>query len=434
MHIRYVVCILLTFSIDRVLLYPMADPSELDVLIINAKVIDGTGAPWFHGTVGIANGTIAYLQPSFPEQILPPSKLVVDATGKYLSPGFFDSHTHDDVGILDNGPAVAKILQGVTTVVIGNCGFSTYPSGDLQRVRDHLESLLGEVSTDRMYKNFAEMQQSFEIKGHMPNVASLVGHGPLRLAVMEFANREANETEVDEMRLILGQQLAQGAAGLSLGLMYLPSNYASKSELIELAKVVAKYGGVLTAHVRTYEGGLVESVEEFVDILRESGARGLLSHLQTAGKPYWGTRMSRALEVLENAREEEGVDVAVDMYPYLAGSSTILQIFPPSAMQQGFEEFLKKIENASYVDSLRELMENGQEPGWESKVKLIGYENITIGGVEEESLKGFEGKSVVVGANEAGLVEFDFVLMLVVKDNGRTNVIMHQVSCLSFHI
>lgn len=414
--------------------YPTASqPTMLDLLITNAKIIDGTGAPWFLGSVGVSNGTVVHLQPSssFTEELhspVPFSKKILSADGKYLTPGFFDSHTHDDVGILDNGPAIAKILQGVTTVVIGNCGFSTYPSGSLPRVREHLESLLAEVSPSRLYDDFSEMHGNFSDQGHLPNVVSLVGHGPLRLSVMEFANREANETEVEEMGKILDEQLAQGAAGLSLGLMYLPSNYAAKSELIALGKIVAKYGRLLSAHIRTYEGGLVESVEEFVDILRQSRARGLLSHLQTAGKPYWGTRMTRALEVLESAREDEGIDIAVDMYPYLAGSSTILQILPPSAMQQGFDEFLKNIENVSYVDSLKTLTESGQEPGWESKVRLIGYENITIGGVEEESLKRFEGKAISVAALEAGMEEFDLVLKLVVGDMGRTNVIMFQQS------
>ncbi|CAL8123727.1 unnamed protein product [Orchesella dallaii] len=400
---------------------------ELDFLITNAKIIDGTGSPWFLGSVGVLNGTIAFIQPNSSSITPIPSKLVISADGSYLTPGFFDSHTHDDIGILENGPAIAKILQGVTTIVTGNCGFSTYPFGSLERVKEHLESLLGEVDDRNMYDSFGAMQTSFITQGHMPNVVSLVGHGPLRLSVMEFANREANETEIETMCEILEEQLVQGAAGISLGLMYSPSNYASHAEMVALGKVVSKYGRLLAAHIRTYEGGLVESVEEFVGVLRESGARGLLSHLQTAGKPYWGTRMTRALEVLEIAREE-GIDVAVDMYPYLAGSSTILQILPPSAMQEGFDEFLLKIENPTYVNSLRELTENGQEPGWESKVKLIGWENITVGSVDEPNLKRFEGMNVTAAAREIGLQEFDFVLLLVVEDLGRTNVIMFQQS------
>ncbi|ODN04545.1 D-aminoacylase [Orchesella cincta] len=363
-------------------------------------MFDGAGSPWFLGSVGVLNGSIAVIQPNGSSTTPIPSKLVISANGDYLTPGFFDSHTHDDIGILENGPAIAKILQGVTTIVTGNCGFSTYPYGSLERVKEHLESLLGEVDSR---------------------------HGPLRLSVMEFANREANETEIQKMCEILEEQLVQGAAGLSLGLMYSPSNYASQSELVALGKIVAKYGRLLAAHIRTYEGGLVESVEEFVRVLRESGARGLLSHLQTAGKPYWGTRMTRALEVLEIAREE-GIDIAVDMYPYLAGSSTILQLLPPSSMQEGFDEFLRKIQNASYVESLRELTESGQEPGWESKVGLIGWENITVGSVDEPNFKRFEGMNVTAAARSIGLPEFDFFLLLVVEDLGRTNVIMFQQS------
>jgi len=215
---------------------------------------------------------------------------------------------------------------------------------------------------------------------------------------------------------------------MSLGLVYPPSAYAGIHELVTLAKVVVKYDRLLSAHVRGYEGNLLSSITEFLEILRESKARGLLSHLQAAGRPYWEILIPKAIDMIESARSEQGIDIAVDMYPYLAGSSTILQLLPPSAMAGGFSELLRKLEDPDYREELRELTEGGREPGWESKIALIGWENVVISSVVDESLKPFEGMNMTAAAQVLEMKEFDFLLFVVVTDEGTTNIIMFQQS------
>lgn len=403
-----------------------------DTIILNARIIDGTGAPWYRSSLGIKGETIAKIGP-FSDEDISLALNVLDAGDNYLTPGFIDSHTHDDSAILSAPEQGSKTRQGVTTIVTGNCGFSTYPNGDNDEVRSHLRTLLGNVPSEHFFDNFTSFKNNLTINKVGLNIASLVGHGPLRISVMGYEQREATPKEVEIMAQLLEVQLQQGAIGMSLGLVYPPSAYAGIDELVTLAKVVAKYDRLLSAHVRGYEGNLLTSIAEFLQILKESKARGLLSHLQAAGKPYWEILIPIAIQMIESARYEQGIDIAVDMYPYLAGSSTILQLLPPSAMAGGFYELLRKIEDPDYRQQLRELTEGGSEPGWESKIALIGWENVVISSVLDESLKQFEGMNMTAAAVKSNMTEFDFLLFVVVTDQGTTNIIMFQQSEVDLH-
>ncbi|MBV9642925.1 MAG: D-aminoacylase [Verrucomicrobia bacterium] len=395
---------------------------KLDIIFRNARVVDGTGAPWFRADVGVFGDRIAAVGKINEATALEE----IDAKGSYLSAGFIDSHTHDDVALLDDPHHAAKLLQGVTTVVVGNCSFSNYPSAGEEETLQHLASLLGEVKPKQMFHDFSSYRSRLNAAGIALNVVSLVGHGPLRLAVMGFARREATRCEIDQMGRLLGQQLQQGAHGLSFGLAYPPSAYAGRRELVRLAEVVNQHDRLLAAHIRSYGGELLESIQEFLDILQASGAKGLLSHLQVAGKPYWGM-MPRALELIDQARNE-GVDVSVDMYPYPAGSSTILQLLPPSVQEGGIAALLRRLAIGTERERIRQLTESGAETGWESKIALIGWDKVRIGSASHPELKRFEGKTFSEAANLSGLSPFEFTLHAIRLDAGKTNIIMFQLS------
>ena len=186
---------------------------------------------------------------------------------------------------------------------------------------------------------------------------SLVGHAALRLAVMGYERRPATAAERATMQAMLAQQLADGAAGLSLGLVYPPSAYADEAELVALAETVQARGKMLAAHIRSYEAGLLASIDEFLAVLRAAGVAGLLSHLQSAGRPNWGN-VPEAIERLEAARRE-GVDISFDMYPYPAGSSYVLQLLPPEALEGGLEALLAQLRDPARREALRALVEEG---------------------------------------------------------------------------
>jgi N-acyl-D-amino-acid deacylase len=402
----------------------------------NVRLIDGTGSPAYPADVVVENGRVARIGPVRNSEHETRNSEHVSAEGAYLAPGFIDSHTHDDLAVLHQADHPAKLRQGVTTVVVGNCSFSNYPTAGNDDLKQHLGSLLGDVESDDLFPDFTSYKNRLQKTGIGLNVVSLVGHGSLRLAVMGFEQREPTETELENMCHLLEKQLRQGAHGLSLGLVYPPSAFADPSELVRLAKVVRQYNRLVAAHIRSYEGGLLTSIAEFLDVLRESEAKGLLSHLQVAGKPYWGT-MPAALKLLDEARQQ-GTDINVDMYPYLAGSSTILQLLPPSAQEGGFGALLARLDDPAQYAAIQKLTELGPQPhspsrshsqsSWESKVALIGWDNVRIGSAVHPEIKQYEGRTIGEAARLSGLTPFEFTIHAIRMDQGRTNIIMFQLS------
>ena len=395
-----------------------------EILIRNARIVDGTGAPWFRSDIRIAAGRIA----SVGTGLAAAGATVIDARDRYLAPGFIDAHCHDDLITLRDPQRLEKIVQGVTTVVVGNCSFSLYPapSGSRGPLAEHFGALLGKTEDREIFSDFSAYRTALEDKGAALNVVSLVGHAALRLAVMGYEERPATPAERQDMQALLARQLEQGAAGLSLGLVYPPSAYADEAELVALAETVRDHGKLLTAHIRSYEGGLLTSTDEFLSIVRASGSAGLLSHLQSAGRPNWGN-IPKAIDKIENARAE-GLDVWFDMYPYPAGSTYLLQLLPPSALAGGHAALVERLSEPTSREALRRWVEEGSDdPHLQSKVSLIGWENVRLSAIGVPALKHLEGRSIAEAAKAEAVSAFDLMVRLVVEDGGQTGIVLFQL-------
>lgn len=404
-----------------------------ELLIRGARIIDGTGAPWFAGDARIGDdGSIAAIGPSLRAES---GANTLDADGRYLAPGFIDAHCHDDLICLREPERVEKAAQGVTTLVVGNCSFSLYPAAphSAELLRQHFSGLLGETGAGEVFDSFAAYRDELHRRGMALNLVSLVGHAALRLAVMGYERRPATAEERATMQAILAQQLVDGAAGLSLGLVYPPSAYADEAELIALAETVKSHGKILAAHIRSYEAGLLASTDEFLGLLRASKAPGLLSHLQSAGRPNWGN-VPRVIAQLEAARRD-GVDVSFDMYPYPAGSSYVLQLLPPEAQEGGLDALLAQLRDPQGRESLRRAVEEGSpDPhAAQSKVVLIGWDNVRVSGTSNPDLKRFEGKSMVAAAAEERITPFDLMVRFIQEDAGQTAIVMFQLDEQDLH-
>jgi N-acyl-D-amino-acid deacylase len=396
-----------------------------DLLIRGARIIDGTGAPWFAGDVRLRAGRIAAVGTALEAD----GATILDAEERYLAPGFIDAHCHDDLVCLREPERVEKAAQGVTTLVVGNCSFSLYPStpDSAALLRQHFSGLLGETTDEEVFDSFVSYRAALHQRGTALNLVSLVGHAALRLAVMGYERRPATAAERATMQSMLARQLADGAAGLSLGLVYPPSAFADEAELVALAETAKAHGKVVAAHIRSYEAGLGASTEEFLGILQASGAAGLLSHLQSAGRPNWGN-VPTTIDKLEAARRG-GVDVSFDMYPYLAGSSYVLQLLPPGAQEGGVPALLAQLRDPVGREALRKAVEEGGEDptGAQSKIALIGWANVRISGTGSPGLKRFEGKSMDVAAVEAGITPFELMVRCIEEDAGQTAIVMFQL-------
>ena len=276
-----------------------------DLIIKNATVIDGTGKENFAADVAIINGKIAKVAAG-----LTGSKDVIDAAGLVLTPGFIDSHSHSDLSLLKNPVQTMGVEQGITFAVTGHCGGTLAPSS----------------SPD----GCATVQELFDRTVNVPmdhNIAVLVGHGTIRKKVIGTENRPVTDEELKQMEALLEESLQAGAIGMSLGLTYVPGSYSDIRELTALAKVVARHGGVVTAHIRNEGDTLIESVEEFLTVLKNSGCPGVISHLKAADKENWG-KVKQCLAMVD-AAEAEGVQVYADAYPYCASATSLLARFVP---------------------------------------------------------------------------------------------------------
>ena len=287
---------------------------KADTLIRNALTLDGAGVPPEMLDVAISGDRIVEVGPSLRYE----AKTVVKADGLSLAPGFIDVHTHDDTSVICAPAMLPKLSQGVTTVIVGNCGISAAPVQLRAEPPDPM-NLLGDASVFR-YPSFKDYVVAIDAAHPAVNVASLVGHTALRNNHMERLDRVATRTEIAAMRAQLQASLDAGALGLSTGLAYLSAISASTEEVLELARPLAAAGAVYTTHMRSETEAILSAMEEAFTIGHQACVPVIISHLKCAGLANWG-RSGEVLEALEAVRESQRV--GCDCYPYAAGSSTL---------------------------------------------------------------------------------------------------------------
>lgn len=298
-----------------------------DLLIANATLVDGTGAPGRRASVAVRDDTIAAVGD------LPPDGAgrVVNGSGLVLAPGFIDMHAHSDRTLLVDPSAESKVRQGVTTEVVGNCGMSPTPC--VGPVAEEERARFARWGLDVTWRTMGEYLDTLADRGVGINVVALVGHGAVRKAAMGYAMRAPDPAELTAIRRFVAEAMAGGAFGMSFGGIYPPSNYAATEELIEAAKEVAAAGGIYACHMRNERERLLEAVEESIRIGRESGASVQISHHKASSPKVWGL-VRESLKRIETANAE-GVPVTVDQYPYRASSTNLNAMMPSWAHEGG---------------------------------------------------------------------------------------------------
>lgn len=285
-----------------------------DLMIRNAMVLDGSGAAATRADISVADGKVVAVGPSLDCSAIN----IVEAHGLTLAPGFIDVHTHDDLAVLASPAMLPKISQGVTTVIVGNCGISAAPVRLRGQLPDPM-NLLGTPDQFR-YPTFAAYRRAINEAQPAVNVAALVGHTAIRSNHMDCLNREATLNEIAAMRAQLEEALDAGALGLSTGLAYLSANAAGTHEVMELAAPLAAFGAIYATHMRTEADGILDAMREAFEIGLGSKSPVVISHLKCAGVANWG-RSDEVLAALDVARLSQ--QAGCDCYPYAAGSSTL---------------------------------------------------------------------------------------------------------------
>ncbi len=370
-----------------------------DILIKNARIVDGTGSPSFEGSIGIKGEKISAVGDLYESQ----AETIIDAKGLAVSPGFIDIHAHSEFTLLADPRGEGKVMQGVTTEVSGNCGLSAGPLyGEyFERRKGDLKELGLELS----WHDLDTYLEILETAGTSLNFATLIGHGNLRGSVVGYGNRKPTHEEMEKMKSLLRDSMKAGGFGLSSGLIYPPGVYSETEELIELAKVVKEFGGFYASHMRSEGEKLLEAISEAIRIGEESGIPVQISHLKTGGERNWH-KLEGAFELIEAARER-GIDVTADRYPYTASSTDLDAILPSWAYEGGVEAELKRLSDPDTRDRLKNdiLTQHPKDDYWET---------VMVAAVDTEKNRGFEGKTMAEVAREMGKEPcealFDFLL------------------------
>jgi N-acyl-D-amino-acid deacylase len=288
-----------------------------DLVIRNVRIIDGTGAPAADGDVAVEGGRITEVGAVTTAGA---GTTELDANGRTLSPGFVDTHTHDDGALLAHPGLEFKVAQGCTSLVVGNCGFSAVPHTPGQTSSD---GLLGSLGGD--WTGVEGYRQAVHARRPAANAITLIGHNTMRQAVLGNDKRDPTDAELATMRGYVEQAMDEGACGFSTGLIYVPGRWSKTDEVIALATPAGAAGGIYATHMRNEADRLLQAVEEAIGIGERSGCKVHISHHKAAGQPNWGM-VNDSLALVDRANAE-GADVTLDVYPYTAGSGRMIEYF-----------------------------------------------------------------------------------------------------------
>ena len=365
---------------------------EYDIVIINGRIVDGTGNPWLHGSVAIKDDRIIKVGAVDARR----AGRVIDAKGMIVAPGFIDVHTHVEGSLADNPTADNFAYMGVTSMVTGNCG-----SSDTQ-VGDFLSKL--------------------ESKGISVNIATLVGHGSVRREVMKEEDRDPRPEELDRMREIVDRAMREGAVGMSTGLIYVPGTYAKTSEVVELAKVVARHGGVYATHMRDEGNHVTDSIKETLAIGEQAGLPVDISHFKVSSKKRWGDSRVTC-QMVADARAR-GQQVTVDQYVYTASSTSLSVLLPSWALEGGREKAKQRLDDPqTHAKIRREMIDSIRKSGF----KDFSYAVVSGYGAD----RSYEGKSITeitkTARGKAGPEE-EAEQIITMYLNGSAGMIYHKMS------
>ncbi|HCU07946.1 MAG TPA: N-acyl-D-amino-acid deacylase [Clostridiales bacterium] len=393
----------------------------LDLLIKNGTVIDGTGKSRFQSNVAVDHGILSLVG----DQIMEAVK-VIDARDRIVCPGFIDIHGHSDFTFFIDNRGQSKITQGITTEVVGNCGFTAGPVH-----KDHQEELLQYLGNtivlddvwkkNWLWKSQAKYLARLSESGLPYNIAPLVGHGTIRVAAMGFSKQKPTSRALNNMVALLEEEMGNGVFGLSAGLEYEPGSFADPKELITLAKVVRRFNGIYTTHLKSEGRDLLKCIEEAIHIGKESGVSVEISHLKASYQPNWGI-VSAALEMIDKANRE-GVDIGFDVYPYTAAGSGLIDLIPPWYKERGSSDMLRTLSDKERRGFVIEDMKKYSEI-WDNPMLTDDWDaQIRIALLKTDANKKYEGATICQAAKDMGLTPYEAVIALLIAEDASIKAI-----------
>lgn len=400
----------------------------MDYLFENATILDGSGSPSYTGDVLISRGKISAVgknlgKPSGNAEGLK----VIDASGKYLTPGFIDVHRHADAKVLTPEFGELELRQGLTTIINGNCGLSLIPCPEdkKEEIFGFLSPVTGEPIKRTPFTDFKDYMDFVPSKLPL-NVGMLIGNGTVRSAVSGYRGGKLSDEEMARVHRYLRDALSNGAFGVSIGLQYAPEYNYDTNDLIKALEPMKEFDAPLTTHTRGDGDELMEALEEVITVAETLGIRLQISHFKNMGKRNWGDRLLKALDYVDQARLR-GLDVNTDVYPYTFGSTQLIHILPTSFLDGGMAGVCEKLTHRAERDKLTDMLKNGSE-GFENMVDLLGWESFYLTTFCTEKNQKYTGMSVPEIAKLRGQDPFECVYDLLVEEQGKIGMIDYLAS------
>jgi N-acyl-D-amino-acid deacylase len=393
---------------------------EFDYLIRNGRVVDGSGNPWIHADVGIIGDRIVFVGHADPSLV---AKRTIDAKGLIVAPGFIDMLGQSESNLLIDKQAVSKLTQGITTEITGE-GDSIAPTNELlnQEHADYFQHY--HLTPD--WKSLEEYFQRLTKQGSGINLATYVGAAQVRHMVIGTADRPPTADELKQMEIMVDDAMSDGAMGLSSALIYAPGSYAKTDELIALAKVAAKKGGIYATHMRNEGDAEFDALSEAFRIGREADIPVEIFHLKVAGKQNWG-RMPEVIAAIEQARTG-GVDVTADQYPYVGAQTSLGAVIPPKYHAGGPDEFVKRLKDPAVRAQARKEVMASSTSFENLYLGAGGADGVLVISVLNPELRKYEGKTVAQIAKVENKDPLDALMDLVIADRDNTGAVYFLMS------
>ncbi len=401
------------------------------LLIINGVIYDGLGNEPFCGKIYIEDERIKkiFFEGENGEELKQIEKdkdvEIIDAGGKAVTPGFIDIHRHCDIQPF-YGTDFGKVMlsQGITTTVVGNCGFSMVPVPEEEERAEEMfafaEPVVGPAC--REIRTYGEYMDALDKRKLPINFASMLGSGTVKIAVKGFANTPFTEDEMEKVSGYIADALEKGAVGVSAGIMYLPECYNSTEDYARMLAPMGKYKVPLCVHIRGEGDSMVDSIKEVIEIGKKIGCPVEISHFKSCGMANWRKEIHRAISLIEEARKE-GQDVTCDFYPYEGGSTALTTMVPPTFVAGDMNHALKRMGTKEGVEEFCKSLELTYDD-WDNFAITLGWDRILISGVNKKSNQKFVGKMVSEATKEYGFEsEGAFVAWLLHDENGKVAII-----------
>jgi N-acyl-D-amino-acid deacylase len=387
---------------------------DYDLLIKNGRVVDGTGAPWYVADVAVKGDRIVKVGRLSDAA----AKRVIDAKGLVVAPGFIDMLGQSEDYLLVDPRAMSKVMQGVTTEVTGE-GTSIAPLNDALAKERGEYFKRHNVTVD--WRTLDDYFRRLERQGAAINLATFVGATQLREYVIGYEDRAPTPAEMEQMKKLAAQAMEDGALGLSTSLQYVPARFAKTEELIELAKVAARYGGIYITHQRSEADAIVPSLDEVFTVAEGARVPAEIWHLKVSGKTNWG-RMPEVLGLIKAARER-GLDITANQYPYVAASTSLTACLPPWALEGGTERMLARLKEQATRGRIKKDVRS-DSGDWENIFAGSGGgKGVMIASTGDKEMQRYEGKRIAEIAAERRKDELDVVMDLILEDRARTGAI-----------